>query len=285
MTDVAAPAWDIDSSQETTRSINKLNQRCASPLVLMNDGQSAQFTSRSPSPIVRSAEQQNPFKYWQQNAENNMANKQQVAFGHAPQRTVSLGPRRPLGDAIQKNPFMQEKTVAERKKSFDKAANELQSSLTELNKLIDAPPMRLPPPIIKAGNRSPKFVGNIQHELPQINTTQHKDNNENSPDESDRLPRWQWQEDLENWKLTSSVNDLRSRFEQPRLNTSPMTPSLISERPPLSASPSVLRKSPWQTSSSATNFPESDYTIRRTTSTSTSQRPILRNPYRSQYGR
>lgn len=292
-------------------STHRLDQRCASPLVLMNNVSPQLMSSQSSSPNVASSDQrENPFKYWQQHVAATTStgnNRTTEPIGQAPKRTTSLGPRRPpLGDALQKSPFIhstneingnfnqqqqQQTTTATRglQRHFNRAANELQSSLTELNNLIEAQAT----PKIKAPNKPPAYMSYISSTTSSKATTpsevrvvHHDPSSEaSSPQNDDEvLPRWQWQQDLSEWKSSSSVNDLRSMFEAPqRLNLlPPLSSSSVSDRPPLSASPSVMKKSPWQRSE-ANTFSGSDYTIRRTTSSSTSGRPILRNPYRSQY--
>lgn len=255
----------------------RLDERCASPLVLMNNVPPQFTVSRSPSPKINLEEpRESPFKYWQQTTE-----RQQATFANqAPKRTVSLGPRRQLAfqGTLNNNNVQQEQnkppTAAARRDSFNKAANELQTSLTQLNNLIETPKPGLPPP---ARLRSSRF-----DEVPLIT----KSSQNSPPNENDEPPRrWQWQEDLENWKSSSSVNDLRSMFDQkPKLNM----PPLGATKPPVSASPSVLRSSPWLTSNQQVDSSTSkDYTIRRTISTSSSsaggrQRPVLRNPYRNE---
>lgn len=285
-----------------------LTQRCASPLVLMNNVPPQYQTNRTPSPRVKVNEQaqsaviieqqENPFKYWQRTLEKQAKeNAAPVIASHssqAPKRTVSLGPRRgPLGEALQKSPFVSSsKTRQEASASFNQAAKELQSSLTELNKLIDDST----PPATR--NRALNFE---QSRVPIIS----RQADDDSPEPP---PRWQWQEDLSNWKSSSSVNDLRSAFESPqpggnnlRLNLPPKSGGDTNHLPPRSASPNVLRQKfelAGEQASSKTRWQAADYAIRRTTSVSSpsvsstsspascgNQRPppILRNPYRGQY--
>lgn len=239
------------------------------------------LATRSPPTQVRLSEHEgsNPFKYWQQTlAEKQAEQEQQSAkgsLGQFPKRTVSLGSRR----ILQQSPFL--KGQAERERDFNKAAEDLQSSLTELNQLINSPPTPE-----KATNKPPRLA---LREVPIVVGDQ-----SDSPEA--RPPRWQWQEDLSNWKSSSSVIDLRSAFEQSKLTASPTISSNnnknnSAQRPPRSASPSVLRKSPWAAidSDAANAFPpqpplaSASLSLRRTTSSSSSTRPILRNPYRSQY--
>lgn len=247
---------------------------------------------------------ENPFKYWQETLrEKSSSSSSQM--GAALKRTVSLGPRRPVGELAQKSPFLSKHqqpaaSLQEQAKRFTRAANELQTSLTELNKLIDddekpqarnrPPRPNQPPPIhITANGNGP---------------TPRRDRSASPPPEA--APRWQWQEDLTNWRMSSSVNDLRSAFESPQgqqlqkgaprnksaLSVSTDANSSTCELPPAPRSASVLRNSPWQTAQTTlSSSTGGDYTIRRTTSISSSslssanRRPpvAIRNPYRGNY--
>jgi len=263
--------------------------------------------NNEPQSAVITELEESPFNYWQRTME--MKAKEIESLRQAPKRTVSLGPRqRPqIAPGLQKSPFITgPETKVEGPKtatrydgsSFDQAARELRSSLTELNKLIEesTPPInKVPSPRLNRG--------------PPLTVTKLEENDDD--DDSKPPPRWQWQEDLSNWKSSSSVNDLRSAFEGSNQRSAPSNslrldlPKFSGDRssgasggelPPRSASPSVLRQK-FELASMANNGNQqklystsnqpSGYTIKRTTSVSSSnsqiQRPTapaLRNPYR-----
>lgn len=163
--------------------------------------------------------------------------------------------------------------------SYDRVANELRSSLTELNKLIHEPPSpcitRSKPPVFRnylssapdsPGLRSASSLCNFGSSE-SINTQKEEVENE-----------------LANWKTSCSINNLKSMFE-----SSAREPPTLQHppRPPRTGSPSVFKNSPWsETTSSQTlakpQLPPTDYSIRRTISSSSRLSP--RNPYRSYYG-
>lgn len=127
----------------------------------------------------------------------------------AHQRTSSLGPRRPppgtnLGSGLKQNPFLRPKpelppaprTSEERGRRFNKVAKELQSSLTELNRLIDDDKAaQLDLPVISLAERRASFN---QQTLQR-------------PKRIERTCGWDPEVDLK--EMAASVNDLRSRFE------------------------------------------------------------------------
>lgn len=236
--------------------------------------------------------------------------KQQEAddFGQLPKRTVSLGPRRlkqqqppkaPVDTATSgfNNPSrFQRQDSRERAQSFNRMADALQSSLTELNKFIDTPPT---PKI--ASDKAPKYTSYLtrpsdEPQSAQISYVREATTTGHDSPEAEQTV-FDWRADLMNWKASTSMNDLRSVFESkpkvgPNLDLPPQSSATL--RPPRSASPNFLKNSPWQnlvasnssSSNSNTNlkvYPESDYTIRRTTSTQ-SRSNVPRNPYRSHYG-
>lgn len=240
---------DIYNSKTGSNSMRSLDQRCQSPMVLFNNvapkftdsgsRQSSSDENRPPPQPMRIAIA----------SENNA--------GWAPKRTVSLGPRRPL-TLNQRVPQVQEPATPEDHENYNRSADQLRTSLSELNKLIDESPQI----------RSPLFRSFLTTSTESVNTQ--KEDVEG---------------DLANLKASCSVNNLKSMFESPSSSNSTLQPSF--SKPPRSASPSVLRNSPWSglTTSqtvSRPSLPPTDYTIRRTISTSS--RPEIRNPYRTHYG-
>lgn len=283
------------------------NQRCASPLVLFNNvppkfGSNQAQDGRQPMAPRRPDNLSGGY---------HSSNENQL-----PKRTVSLGPRRQPPPRLRMPPnapripdaFPQETdenflrhqgTVLNRADSFNKMANELQSSLTELNHLIDSTPTT-PNITTRESNRPPKYssyiTSTIEPPTPTLTRSEHAGNCQPVEDlEDDEQPHpsrisWRESDERSNWKPSTSMNDLRSMFD-PKLQTSlPVASSNPnSSRPPMSASPSVFtnRISPWQSrtpsSNSAQSLPGSDGLIRRTTSTTSRSNIVLRNPYRSQY--
>lgn len=300
-----------------TQYSRSLQNRCESPLVLMNNlpprfDASSNRTLRSPQPRLVE-DRQRLF-------ESKSRGQEQVEdFGQLPKRTVSLGPKRLLQQQQQQQkpeppidiaapaarefktlPRFQRQDSRERAHSFNRVADALQSSLTELNNLIDAPQT---PKI--ASDKTPKFTSylteapddlapkNTQIEyLREASTAGH-----NSPEAEQTI--FDWRADLMNWKASTSMNDLRSMFESkpktgPSLDLPPQSSATL--KPVRSASPNFLKNSPWQNlvnsntqstqPASNTNlrvYPGSDYTIRRTISTQ-DRSNVSRNPYRSHYG-
>lgn len=293
-----------------------MSQRCPSPLVLLNNVppqlNSHNTRDGAQSPLISDNREINPFKVFREQ-------EKLVREDHCqlPKRTVSLGPKRlppqprPIGESLKRNPWMQENSSSDRERRFNKAANELRSSLTELNNLIDSTSPSTPKPISSiTGNKSP-FLRSYVSETPpiprptfvkKIETEINNDYYE-PPSPPKQIQTWNVEADLMDWKSRGSMNDLRSMFEkqtklnQPgRLNSnSSLTLNVTDQRPPRSASPSVLKNSFWlktpQTNETINNDDKLltsqgvDYTIRRTTSTSSTRSSIVRNPYRSSYGR
>lgn len=260
-------------------------------MVLLNNVPPQYAKSRTPSPKIGSAavlnDASNPFYGARFQTRNNLNNNMHGDNDNhwnsmAPQRTASLGPRRPPPAQVREP----------RKSQFNRMAAELKSSLDELDKLIDDTQSQLAKS--SARKSSPKFdlplperTGSVKRpvvaaqERPQVNI-------DDCPPTDGQVDkeRFQWEIDLMEWKASSSVNDLRSMFEPSKLSAGKP------QKPPASASPSAGRRRPlWPPTPSseesarpAPNYSvQGDNTIRRTTSTSTSLRPILRNPYRSQY--
>jgi hypothetical protein len=326
-----------------------LQQRCPSPLVLTNNVpaefrgrpvQSARVLSparaNGDSSGVQEQLTENPFSYWQRTLANSTSDLLGPGDGSTPssgpKRTVSLGPKRPkqIGEGLQKNPFVRAAggelssvssspggggvaAAVERRSSFGRAARELQSSLTELDKLIDSAHQNGRPTTVTNSSSTGDQQQQRQHKWrpplagPPVPSrpasVQPRCRDEDELEENARQ-RFMWQEDLANWKSSSSVNDLLSMFESAKSATAsssgaPPPPPTGSGRPRL-GSTSVLRRTPWQNMDSATTTTtttttttspqtgpphQSDYAIRRTTSTSSSlkTRPALRNPYRTQY--
>lgn len=255
----------------------------------------------------RQHKQQNPFDIFRQLTQTPPA---ESAFGQLPKRTVSLGPRRPLAapptpkvnESLNRNPFvscqqqqLKQQGGFERERNFNRMAEDLKSSLTELNILIDSVPSTP-----KIAQKPPKFTSYLTNTPDsQPSYAKHYNsgptgyaNEPTSPPSPERLTDWQI--DSMNWKPSGSVTDLRSMFEQPKLSSPSGAPLLppAPRRPSSSNSPSILRNTPWQTMGSSQQPPsglanttrsEQDYTIRRTTSTS-SRTSNVRNPYRSYYG-
>lgn len=185
-----------------------------------------------------------------------------------PKRTTSLGPRRPL-DLItepKREPIQSKTTISDREQRYNKITAELQSSLTQLNKLIDetgTPGINEKPPI---------FSGEIRS-IAQRRESFCKESNSKKPIE--RLSGWDPENDLK--EKTSSVTDLRSVFE---INTDSLRSSSalghrIGTKPPMPLSNSN------QTNTTKTY---GDFAIRRTVSTSSPKTCTVRNPYRTHYG-
>lgn len=242
-----------------------LYQRCASPLVLCNN-LPPNFSLSRPQPRQMSQRQ-----HLDDDTSSNL--------NQLPKRTVSLGPKRappvlwpPTSPSLRKEPILEVAGEFDRKRSsFSRMADELQSSLTELNNLIEGPPMT--PKIL---TKPPKFSSYLTHVADsQADYAQPCDNSP-EPSETPR-PR----DDLADWKASTSVNDLRSIFEQNLTMRSPALDSSL-QKPPLSASPNLQRTTK-QSPPADRHLGSSDYTIRRTISTSGRREPI-RNPYRSYYG-
>lgn len=256
----------------------QLTQRCASPLVLFNNVPPS-FETRPRSPQVSAS----PAKF-------RTEPEARADFNQLPKRTTSLGPQRRLA-----SPFFSEQdqppatsyrdqyrrdsnSGLQRANSFKKAANELQSSLTELNKLID-----LPEASSQTMNRPPRYSSYISKGV-EAQPLQAQHVISPSPPDSPELPTGR--ADLLNWKASSSIGDLRSMFEQSqsaRLDQASSNLLNVStlQRPPRAPSPNILHKSPWKDLDASQSQP--DYTIRRTISTS-SRSQVSRNPYRSYYG-
>lgn len=247
-----------------------LDMRSDSPLVLFNKVP-PQFINRSPSPQIQED-----------------SRRAFTDYGQLPKRTVSLGPKRIAPPTPPRTVAIQSSTLS-RRESFHKMADELQSSLTELNKLIDEPSR----PSI-AVQRPPKYSSYLTRTNEPAKTFAKQFNSPSSiisppeDEEKEEPSLTDWQRDSMNWKPSASINDLRSMFElkpgQPSRTSSTNTLSDQNSRPPRSASPSFLKNSPWskEVAKQEQTYPASDYTIRRTISTSS--RVNVRNPYRSHYG-
>lgn len=190
-----------------------------------------------------------------------------------PKRTTSLGPRRSpaFGGAIPPSDQSQPKPEAPRAESrFNRMAAELQSSLTDLNRLIE----ETSPTIGQArlsNNKSPILTEGTKS-IADRRASFGRESNLSRPIE--RTSGWDPENDLR--EMASSVTDLRSMFE------SSQNQSLVS-RPPKVARPPSNVPVPNLSSNTASKF-YSDYTIRRTTSTSTPKTCTVRNPYRTHYG-
>lgn len=286
-----------------------LNQRCASPLILHNNVSPHFGNGQSQSPFVET--QSRPFSQLKERFQKPVESPrgaESAGLNQLPKRTVSLGPRRPLAERPQfsgalsqfRNQTEAGPNLENRGRRFSRLADELQSSLTELDQLIDAPAQGRqqnsgrPPKFTSYVTSTPEPEPSFARRCPGFKPT--------SPDSPPAGPQpftWQLDIDPQNWKASSSINDLRSMFEQQKQPTSNLSSSTMSlNRPPRSES-SKLRQSPFHTGqinqqqhlqpveTSGTNRPVSsslgaDYTIRRTISTS--GRTNNRNPYRSHYG-
>lgn len=277
---------------------HSFNQRCASPLVLLNNV-SPQFNSQPQSPQIEMQSQ--PFsqlrsRFQQPAPADARSSESQVEFGQLPKRTVSLGPRRniaeqPFGGLLQRNLSKNlpgnQNDKSDRERRFSRAADELQSSLTELNKLIDAPQTRQ-----EMASKPPKFksyVTSMPEQEPSYArhfTSTFKPASPDSAQPEAQPFTWQLDIDPQNWKASSSINDLRSMFElqKPTENLSSSSMTLNRTKPPRSSNASILRNSPFRTGETQHQPANlaADYTIRRTISTS--DRTSTRNPYRSHYG-
>lgn len=298
------------AGRDRSTSVNSqsLQTRCESPLVLMNNVPPEFDTSHNQTPQIRLvAERSSLFE------NNARQHEQQQQFNQLPKRTVSLGPRRlqqqqqqqsrPLDTSTAgnfNNPSrFQRQDSRERAQSFNKMADALQSSLSELNNLIETPQTPKfasikPPKYTSYLTKAPDELG--QAGGAQVSYAKEATTGNGSPEAGEQTI-FDWRADLMNWKASSSMNDLRSMFELKPTNLDLPPHSSATLRPPRSASPSFLKSSPWQnqmvgsssTRTSNTNlkaYPEADYTIRRTTSTQvrSSNNAGVRNPYRSRYG-
>jgi len=257
-----------------------LKQRCASPLILCNDRLPQYSQSSSPRPGF--AERQRMFE----NLSSANRNKNLNEPDHLPKRTVSLGPRRqvPIHDHLAS--ASHERNLADRQRSFNTMAKELQSSIDELNNLIDKPQSasisRGPPKFSSyITNNTTETRANYAQKLNNTPTVSLRNDFHLEPPEKSSYTTWKVEEDLAEWKASGSINDLRSAFES-KLKATQNSGPQINQRPPRSASPSNFRNSPWQISDSPqASQLAPDYTIRRTISTS-SKSPV-RSPYRSHY--
>lgn len=288
-------------------SLSFFHQRCASPLVLCNNVPPKFSNQQQVHPPVTdqfAGRQTHDARRFFVEQANRHSNNDDLDFGQLPKRTVSLGPKRAfppaprrhqIGEGLRsKSPFLQ--GGADRDQTFNRAARELQSSLTELDKLIDAP-VPVAPSHESSSSKPPRytsFLTNTEDSLlrpsfarqcgkfpalelklngcePSNDGQVMADNNDSSTD----------------WKPSSSVTDLRSVFEQSSSkNLNLQAPS--SSRPPRSASPSFLKNSPFLQNNGAFLGQDQlsaggDYTIRRTTSTNSRSTTIDRNPYRNYY--
>lgn len=301
-------------------AFSSLNQRCPSPLVLLNNVEQPKFNSGQPhqassSPFIETQSQ--PFSQLKSRFQQQLpaSTGETTGFNQLPKRTVSLGPRRPLAERYKQNladssSSSNKRSPADgnnhenRERRFSRIADELQSSLTELNNLIDAPQTpsqrnssRLPPKFTSYVTSTPEAEPSFAR---HCTTASFKPTSPDSPPSGPQPFTWQLDIDPQNWKASSSINDLRSMFEQqkqPANNLSSSTMSL--NRPPKSSNSSKLRNSPFHTGEinqqqrqqqiggrldvgDSNERAATDYTIRRTISTS--GRTSTRNPYRSQYG-
>lgn len=232
-----------------------LDQRSCSPLILLNNLQPPLTTSsRSTNESRRDSTE------W------------------APKRTVSLGPRRPLV-TIDTNLRYDGPPTPEEHASYNRVANELRTSLTELNKLIE------PSTPCITRNKAPIFHNYLPD--PANNNSGLRGATslcDFGSTESINTQKEEVENELANWKTSCSINNLKSMFESSGRESSTLHQP---PRPPRSGSPSVLKNSPWSelTSSqtlSRSQLPPADHSIRRTISTSS--RGSIRNPYRSYYG-
>lgn len=227
-------------------------------------------------------------------------------FNQLPKRTVSLGPRRTAAMEPPNFPGSSHKKKLDhwaapvnqeaRQRRFSKAADELQASLSELNNLIEASPETAQQHY--NSSRPPKFTSYITSTPePERSFARHctsfKPIAPDSPEPGPQPFTWQLDIDPQNWKASSSINDLRSMFEQQKPANNLSSSTMTLNRPPRSPNTSNLRNSPFHTGEilkqqqqPQANKPDSnklvaDYTIRRTISTS--ERTNVRNPYRSHY--
>lgn len=312
---------------------NAIKARCASPLVLMNNvtpSPSVQLNSETDRPrfaqqaasgarnsLVVEELEENPFDYWQRTLKSKPT-EPPPSLGRgqsqAPHRTVSLGPKRPrqVSSILQANPFLREPEAAAAieaartsatsltarrrnvSENFNQAARELQSSLTELNELIHSPEIGSSATLGRRPPRARQASGSDAFAASRNNGLAIKIENEDG-EPSSGPPKWSWQEDLSNWKMSSSVNDLRSMFNQPAAQERP--PASASLRPPSSATitpnrrqpalSSALKGNPWLDGSLASDRdqPTSEQRLGRTASVSSSatSRPVLKSPHRGQY--
>lgn len=278
-------------------SLSFFHQRCASPLVLCNNVPPKfgnQNTSQPPSPAVQIGHKTSDARQFFERASRDKNNGED--FGQLPKRTVSLGPKRPLpptppprrqiGESLRnKSPFLRE--GSDREKTFNNAARELQSSLTELDKLIDAPQVAQ---THEPGSKPPIYTSYLTNTEDSLLRPSFARQCGYFPASELKLnePTTGLGGSSSDWKPSSSVNDLRSVFEQSSSTNNLHLETPSSTRPPRSASPNFLKSSPFwqnngnttQTQSQATATP-GDYTIRRTTSTNS--RTLDRNPYRNYY--
>lgn len=308
--------FDGSVSSSSSNRVKSFRDRCQSPLVLLNNVPPSLDlnSSRLQSPMIQTTEDSsshpNPFKVWQQIAQSPaiQISKDSPTFagGQLPKRTVSLGPRRPppippprahIGEGLKTNPFLQKKkNISESERKFNNSARELQSSLTDLNNLIESST-----PKIMTNNKPPRFTTSF-------NDIESSSRADSPPSPPRQIQTWNVEEDLQHWKASGSINDLRSMFEKQSSSSNNLKESsflsatndgISSQRPPRSASPNFLKNSPWHQNknpdsqippdnrgnSSALNKSNDDYTIRRTISTSSSRTGSnnIRNPYRGRY--
>lgn len=296
-------AADLEPGPDFSSSLSFFHQRCASPLVLCNNVP-PKFTANQ-QPACEIGRQTRDARQFFELADRR---KDESDFGQLPKRTVSLGPkrslpptlpppRRQIGEGLRsKSPFLQEGAERGSNKSggFDRAARELQSSLTELDKLIDTPPVVAQSHEAPSG-KPPKYTS-------YLTSTEDSLMRPSFARQCGHFPALELKlnepsglaTDDKDWKPSSSVTDLRSVFEQSVANNSlhPQTPSSgSSARPPRSASPNFLKSSPfWQNNGATTTTQNNqqqstgDYTIRRTISTNSRTSSTLdRNPYRNYY--
>lgn len=273
----------------------RLKQRCASPLILLQPEQQPQLShnnyssnlmAKPPTPTPLTPPTPQPESARPVGHLKNMF-EQQIRLvnsvnGEPPKRTSSLGPRRPLPQRELFDPtHRQIENIApisnarvngtgSREQRFNKMAAELQSSITELNRLIDE---TTSPTVAVTMDKAPVFLEGMRSVAERRASFQTRDpNNLMTPVE--RTCGWDPQNDLK--EMASSVTDLRSVFESSLAKASSSQPPRI-PRPP--STPPV--PSP---NLNTTSRVYADYTIRRTTSTSSPKVCTIRNPYRSHYG-
>lgn len=273
-----------NQGKESTGSFS-LRDRCASPLVLMNNNKPPPFSSSSssgnnqakPTPNDRNA-------YGKAPQPSNGPN-----FNQLPKRTVSLGPRRPAPLPLS--------GISEGERKLNDIASDLQSSLTELNNIIDMATPKI------TTNKPPRFTASSFADSSAASSGAIS-RGQSPPSPPRLIQTWNVEEDLHNWKSRGSMNDLRSMFEKQsnkQQDNKLLTASNVGQRPPRSASPNFLKNSPWHNMTlqnntnsgstlprppGATKTTGGDYTIRRTISTSSGRlasNEAIRNPYRTQY--
>lgn len=261
-------------------------QRCATPLVMHNNTGSA-MTTPQVDPNRPESPSENPFKVWRELDKTKRQEEQSFVASNLPKRTVSLGPRRQIqpGDGLRRNPWLQNQFAAPQDKPqqprlppspsptnqrLSRAVNELQSSLTELNKLIDEPPtsntlsrpraqtdhsfgaihkpprpMMPPAGPLNKDNRNDNISNASVHSATSVSRRESLRMRDMDSDKENQQRAEEQMDDLANWKPSTSVTDLRSMFET-KVNEVALQASRL---PPSSASISAhgsMRPFPWQ---------------------------------------